>query len=50
MIGRTFSTPSPGSRASVSPGRSSPIAAITVWCVPWITWGDSPSAAMWATM
>ena len=50
MIGRTFSTPSPGSRASVSPGRSSPIAAITVWCVPWITWGVSPSVAMCATM
>ena len=46
MIGRTFSTPSPGSSTSVSPGRSSPIAAITVWCVPWITWGVSPSAVM----
>ena len=37
MIGKTFSTPSPGSRASVRPGRSSPIAAMTVWCVPRIT-------------
>ena len=46
MIGRTFSTPSPGSSASVSPGRSSPIAAITVWCVPLITWGVSPSEVM----
>ena len=50
MIGRTFSTPSPGSRASVSPGRSSPIAAMTVWCVPLITWGVRPSEAMWPTM
>ena len=46
MIGRTFSTPSPGSRASVSPGRSSPSAAMTVWCVPWITWGFNPSEVM----
>ncbi len=43
MIGSTFSTPSPGSRTSVRPGRSSPMAAITVWCVPWITWGFRPS-------
>ena len=50
MIGKTFSTPSPGSRTSVSPGRSSPIAAITVWCVPWMTWGVIPSEAMCATM
>ncbi len=48
MIGRTFSTPSPGSRTSVRPGRSSPMAAITVWCVPWITCGLSPSAVMCA--
>ena len=50
MIGRTFSTPSPGSRTSVSPGRSSPMAAITVWWVPWITWGFIPRAVMWAAM
>ena len=50
MIGRTFSTPSPGSRASIRPGRSSPIAAMTVWCVPRITWGISPSVPMCAAM
>ena len=46
MIGKTFSTPSPGSRASVRPGLSSPSAAMTVWCVPWITWGFRPSEVM----
>ena len=46
MIGRTFSTPSPGSRASVRPGPSSPSAAMTVWWVPWITWGFNPSEVM----
>ena len=50
MIGRTFSTPSPGSSTSVSPARSSPSAAMTVWCVPWITWGVSPSAVMCCAM
>jgi hypothetical protein len=34
MIGRTFSTPSPGSSASTNPTRSSPMAAMTVVCVP----------------
>ena len=46
----TFSTPSPGSRTSASPWRSSPMAAITVRWVPTRTWGDIPSDLMWATM
>src|SRR5271165_4595321 len=50
MIGSTFSTASPGSSTSVKPGRSSPSAAMTVWCLPWMTWGWSPSAAICRAM
>ncbi len=50
MIGNTFSTPSPGSSASVSPGRSSPSAAMTVWWVPLMTWGVIPKEVICATM
>ena len=46
----TLSTPSPDSSDSANPGRSSPMAAITVRWVPMRTCGSNPRERTWATM